>query len=376
MRPHDLALDTDEGKELETQRLALLHGQVDLLNYALTNGHSFDRWKVIVNVMLLKEPNNPRIHRLRVIHLYEADFNLLLGVKWRSIIHNSLDQDTLHPSQYGGLPGRESLIPVLIEEMQNEIARASRKPYIKQDFDATSCYDRIIPWMASLLSRSRGIHKNVCLVHAPTLQEARYLLKTQLGVSDEFYSQCRAFPIYGTGQGSGSSPMIWCFISSMLFSIHQEKAIGASYISPDKSLSVRLFMVSFVDDTYGSVNDFSRTPPPSPTELVSMAQHDSQLWSDLLHRSGGALELAKSKYHTVSYLFNPSGAPVLQGGQVGPDLCVTSGDASTTMKFQHLSAYTAHKTLGCYKEPSGSQQAAAKHLPSTFYPTAIVALAN
>jgi hypothetical protein len=213
-----------------------------------------------------------------------------------------------------------------------------------------------------MLSRSRGIQKNVCLIHARTLQEACYLLKTQLGVSDEFYSHCRAFPIYGTGQGSGNSPMIWCFISSMLFTIHQEKAIGASYISPDKSLSVRLFMAGFVDDTYGSVNDFSRTPPPSPTELVSMAQHDSQLWSDLLHHSGGALELTKSKYHTVSYLFTPSGAPVLQGGQVGPNLCVTSGDASTTMKFQHLSTYTTHKTLGCYKEPSGNQQAAAKHL--------------
>jgi hypothetical protein len=148
----------------------------------------------------------------------------------------------------------------------------------------------------------------------------------------------------------------------MLFSIHQDNAIGASYISPDKSLSVRLFMEGFVDDTYGSVNDFSRTPPPSSTELVSMAQHNSQLWSDLLHHSGGALELTKSKYHTVSYLCTPSGAPVLQGGQVSPDLCVTSGDASTAIKFQHLSAYTAHKTLGCDKEPSGNQWAAAKHL--------------
>jgi hypothetical protein len=77
----------------------------------------------------------------------------------------------------------------------------------------------------------------------------------------------------------------------------------------------------------------------------------------------GALELAKSKYHTISYLFTPSGAPVLQGGQVGSDLCVTSGDRSSTMKFQYLSAHTAHKTLGCYKkEPAGNHGAAAKHL--------------
>jgi hypothetical protein len=246
--------------------------------------------------------------------------------------------------------------------MQNEIARASPKPYIKQDFDATSCYDRISPWMASLLSRSHGLHRNVCLVHARTLQEARYLLKTQLGISDESYSHCRAFPIYGRGQGPGNSPMIWCLISSMLFDIHQEHALGASYASSDGSTTIRLFMIGFVDDTYGSVNDFSRTPAPSPTELVSMAQKDYQLWSGLLYRPGGGLELAQSKYHTISYLFTPSGVPVLQGGQVGPNLFVTSGDRSSTMKFQYLSPHTAHKTLGCYKEPAGDQRAAAKHL--------------
>jgi hypothetical protein len=151
--------------------------------------------------MLLKEPNNPRI--------FVADFNLLLGVKWRYIIHHSLDQETLHPSQYGGLPGRKSLIPVFMEEMQNEIARASRKPYIKQDFDTTSCYNRIIPWMASMLSRSHGLHQNVWLVHArANPPRSSVSLETQLVVSNEFlYSHCRAFPIYDTGQGSGNSPM-------------------------------------------------------------------------------------------------------------------------------------------------------------------------
>jgi hypothetical protein len=45
-----------------------------------------------------------------------------------------------------------------------------------------------------------------------------------------------------------------------------------------------------------------------------MAQHDSQLLSNILHRSGGALELTKSKYNTISYLVTPFGAPVFQGG--------------------------------------------------------------
>jgi hypothetical protein len=96
-----------------------------------------------------------------------------------------------------------------------------------------------------------------------------------------------------------------------------------------------------------------------------MAQHGSQLWSDLLHRSGAALELTKSKYHTISYLFTfscmHSGAPVLQGGQVGPNLCVTSGDDSPTMNFQHVT-----------KNHQGTNELR----QSAFLPTAIGALNN
>jgi hypothetical protein len=143
VQPHDLDLASDQGEAIENKQLALLHGQVDLMNYALTHGYSFDWWIVIVKVMLGKEPNNPRIHCLHVINLYEAKFDLLLGVKWRNIIHHSLKNEAINPSQYGGLPGRDSLVPVFIEEMQNKIAPSSCKPYIKQDFNATSYHSAL-----------------------------------------------------------------------------------------------------------------------------------------------------------------------------------------------------------------------------------------
>eukprot|EP00957_Ditylum_brightwellii_P186926 14234893-Ditylum_brightwellii.AAC.1 len=31
--------------------------------------------------------------------------------------------------------------------------------------------------------------------------EAKFKLKTALGVSDDYYRHCKMFPIYGTGQG-------------------------------------------------------------------------------------------------------------------------------------------------------------------------------
>ena len=65
------------------------------------------------NVMILKEPGNFRIHRLRVIHLYEADYNLILSVKWRQIVHAAKDKGILNPGQYGAVPNRCAPDPVL-----------------------------------------------------------------------------------------------------------------------------------------------------------------------------------------------------------------------------------------------------------------------
>ena len=87
-------------------------------------------------MMILKEELNTKIHRLRVIHLYEADYNLLLGVKWRKLMHHAVDNKLLHNSQYGGIPGRDSITPVFITEMQYEITRASRRPFVTLGFDA------------------------------------------------------------------------------------------------------------------------------------------------------------------------------------------------------------------------------------------------
>ena len=49
----------------------------------MERGYSFQRWQHIVNSILFKDPDNVRLHRTRIIHIYEADFNLAMGLKWR-----------------------------------------------------------------------------------------------------------------------------------------------------------------------------------------------------------------------------------------------------------------------------------------------------
>jgi hypothetical protein len=247
--------------------------------------------------MILKELGNTKIHRLRVIHLFEADYNLILSVKWRQQIFAADKQKLVNPGQYGSYPGREATSLCLLEEPKTDISYCSRKPIINFDNDASSCYDRIIVSLSSLINRKYGQNRHVVMVNATTLREAKYHLKTALGVSDTFITHSTAWPLYGTGQGSGNSPMIWCFISSTLFDCHQSQAYGAMFQTPDRTVTVSFSMVGFVDDSTGTVNSFNATTQPSPEELLNKMTHDAQLWHDLLWCSGGMLELQKCSYH-------------------------------------------------------------------------------
>jgi len=53
-----------------------------MMELAVTHTHTYELWKTIWTLLLEKEKGNPQIDQLRTIHLYEADYNLLL--KWFS----------------------------------------------------------------------------------------------------------------------------------------------------------------------------------------------------------------------------------------------------------------------------------------------------
>ena len=85
-------------------------------------------------------------------------------------------------------------------------------------------------------------------VHAATLEEAKYKLKLSSKTSNTSYRHYTKFPIHGTGQGLGNSPMIWCFISSILFNCHTQKAQGltAASLNGDVMASLVLLMILLV----------------------------------------------------------------------------------------------------------------------------------
>ena len=128
--------------------------------------------------------------------------------------------------------------------------------------------------VASLSGRKYGVHKKSMYVHVATLKEAEYKLKLSSKTSNTSYRHCKKFPIHVTGQGTGTSPMIWCFISSILFDCHNQKAYGLTTASPNGDVVVSFSIIDFVDDSTcviggkrGEIVD----------QLLVQVKHDAQL---------------------------------------------------------------------------------------------------
>jgi hypothetical protein len=176
-------------------------------------------------------------------------------------------------------------------------------------------------------------------------------LKTNIDVSQEFYEHTPTHPIYGTGQGSGNSPYVWCFIASALFDAYATKAHGAKYHSYDGTLTTQVYMTGFVDDCSQQVNDFQAYPQPSEAKLVKMMREDAQLWHDLLWASGGALEIPKCSFQLIQHDWTPRGQPFLKGQCTAPQLIISAD--SGHLKVKQLSNYQARRSLGVHLSPSG-----------------------
>ncbi len=81
--------------------------------------------RILVGILWLT-PSFSKIPTTRVlIHIYEADYNLTLGIKWRLALYQAEAFRELNEGQHGSRPRRNAIDPVFLEEIQFEIARAS-----------------------------------------------------------------------------------------------------------------------------------------------------------------------------------------------------------------------------------------------------------
>ena len=136
-----------------------------------------------------------------------------------------------------------------LKELRRDISIFAQASYANFDNDAVSCYDCILMSVASLSGRKYGVHKKIVYVHAERLEVAKYKLKVSSKTSNTSYQYCKKCHIHETGQGLVNSPMIWCFISSILFDYHNQNAYRLTTASSNGNVVVSFSIISFIDDS-------------------------------------------------------------------------------------------------------------------------------
>ena len=156
---------------------------VAILNYAIRHNYSYKRWKQILNFMIYKEQGNVKTHQLQAIHIYETDYNFLIGVVWREAIQHAQKLGKINQGQYGECPGRDCTSVTYLEELRRDTWILPQSAYTNFNNDAGSCYDQILMSVTSLSGEKYGVHKKAVYVHVATLKEAGLLFELHLSIT-------------------------------------------------------------------------------------------------------------------------------------------------------------------------------------------------
>lgn len=341
--PHNYTYEENgkQKQEMDYKQNSILTAFLQVLNLALLNTIALSRWKTVHSIVLFKDATNKYLHRIRNIHIYEADYNLLLKQKWGEAVAHAEENTLLHSCQFGSRKDRRSLDPIFTEIMMQEFSRLTTTSFLQVNYDAQACYDRIIPDIAFQISRKHGIHKKVIEMVRQVLHQTKYYIKIGNKITEQFYSNTPDIKLFGTGQGSGFSPHIWTLLSSELFQLYSEYSQGFCYHLPYTDESSQVHITAYVDDV-----NTHHTFPQSTTynQMIQQTAISAQRWHDILYISGGQLSNTKCNYYAVKWDFATTGRAKINSNQL---TSMTIQDPTgQPFNIYNIPTSESHKSLG------------------------------
>jgi hypothetical protein len=139
-----------------------------LMTLAIKQCHTF-------NFLLEKIPGIPRIEKLRVIHLYEADWSLIQKFFVAFKINKIATKNKTVPiEQAGGRPGRSAIELAAIRMITYETIRLQRLSGAVVYNDAKACFDRVIENLSNLALMKQGLPPEIAKLHAQTFHQTQY----------------------------------------------------------------------------------------------------------------------------------------------------------------------------------------------------------
>jgi protein-arginine kinase activator protein McsA len=100
---------------------------------------------------MLQKLDTPYIHKLRIIQLFEGDFNralkYLLG---RLLMYHVVKQRQCDKQAFGSIPGHTAHDALITLQLKYDNTRLNKSVLASMFNDAAGCYDRIRPLLSSI----------------------------------------------------------------------------------------------------------------------------------------------------------------------------------------------------------------------------------
>jgi hypothetical protein len=319
------------------------------INITLEHGLTLRRWCNAVNIMIEKDIGHPKLTRLRIIHLFEADLTFFLKLQWGSrLVRRADKQHLLHEGQHGSAPRRTAMDPIMLTQLTTDLCRLLKHNLARFDNDASACYDRIIVALGMLAARRCGMPKHSVNTHASSLRFMEYTVKTVFGISEANYKVTIFEPLFGTGQRSGASPAVWLpLVVILMHTLDRVISERMQFSSPDSQIKHSRLIDAFVDDTSLGFTDEGHLTFPT---MFKQLTHLAQTWEKLIFYSGGSLNLSKCSWYIMYWDWN-KGRPQLRPAQLTDDqvtLTTQGKDNETPTSIKRTETNKANRILGVY----------------------------
>ena len=337
-------------------------------------GFSYPRWEVSWHCMLQKK-KRPYYHKLRIIQLFEGDFNaglkFLLG---RKLMAHLVKKKYITTEMYGSIPGRTAPEAMGVLQQVFDNHRLTRRNLLADFNDAAGCFDCIRHNLSSITMMRLGCMALLALCHCLAQLNMMHFVRTAAGISDghitfnpDGHSNIASYPdsvqstmnyrgnIGGVGQGGGGSPVIWLTVSMPMIETFHQFAEGAEIRDPLGRLTFSLWVLSYVDD-----NSLLRTFPDNtaPTDFWKTASKEFSSWHKLLQITGGDLALEKCTCTVMKWKWGSTyGIPALCSSKDFPGSIQVQSSLDPfqqTHSLHRLEPWEAQRQLGIRLPLTGS----------------------
>ena len=274
---------------------------------AFKYGFAYERWETSIHCML-KKKSNPFAQKLRIIQLFEGDFNgALKHIIGRKLMKHITSTKNIDGDVYGSRTGKTAIEALLNLQLVFDHHRIWKKTMAMIFNDADGCFDRIPTTLAAMALQKIGLPSLTAKAHTVTQMNMKHYIKIAPGVSSGYikfkeeehcmYDKNNNIislrgPIGGVGQGGGASPIIWTAVLLIMLEAYKKVCQGTILYDITKAIKVIYWIISYVDD-----NTILRSFPSDTTtfEILFIMRNCLHQWHKLLLLTGGDLSLDKCK---------------------------------------------------------------------------------